>query len=85
MNAKYQSSFGGGRGERISVHWRSFAVFRMALVSPQMTVDETGKMKLVKTQRLRFCMPSIPAKPLAQAKLKCGGFSFSPRSRHLKP
>ena len=30
------------------------------------------------TQRLGFLIASIPAKPLAQAKLKCGGFFIAP-------
>ncbi len=33
-----------------------------------------GEMRVDKTQQLGFLVVSIPAKPLAQAKLKCGGF-----------
>jgi hypothetical protein len=32
------------------------------------------KMAVDKPKRLGFLIASIPAKPLAQAKLKCGGF-----------
>jgi hypothetical protein len=32
------------------------------------------KMRVDETQVLGIVIPSIPAKPLAQAKLKCGGF-----------
>jgi hypothetical protein len=32
------------------------------------------KMAIDKPKRLGFLISSIPAKPLAQAKLKCGGF-----------
>jgi hypothetical protein len=31
-------------------------------------------MRVDKPTRMGFLMASIPAKPLAQAKLKCGGF-----------
>jgi len=33
-----------------------------------------GKMTVDKPKRMGFLITSIPAKPLAQAKLKCGGF-----------
>jgi hypothetical protein len=33
-----------------------------------------GKKRVDKPMRMGFLMNSIPAKPLAQAKLKCGGF-----------
>jgi hypothetical protein len=33
-----------------------------------------GKMTVDKPKRMGFLIASIPAKPLAQAKLKCGGF-----------
>jgi hypothetical protein len=39
-----------------------------------------GKMTVDKPKRMGFLIASIPAKPLAQAKLKCGGFLL-PRLR----
>jgi hypothetical protein len=37
-------------------------------------MNYAAKMKVDKTQQLGFLIVNIPAKPLAQAKLKCGGF-----------
>jgi hypothetical protein len=37
-------------------------------------MKNADKMRVDETQLLGFPIASIPAKPLAQAKLKCGGF-----------
>jgi hypothetical protein len=37
-------------------------------------MNNAGKMTVDKPKRMGFLIASIPAKPLAQAKLKCGGF-----------
>ena len=37
-------------------------------------MNHAGKMRVDETQLLGIVISSIPAKPLAQAKLKCGGF-----------
>ncbi len=37
-------------------------------------MKNADKMRVDETQLLRIVIFSIPAKPLAQAKLKCGGF-----------
>ena len=37
-----------------------------------------GKMRVDKIKEMGFLIASIPAKPLAQAKLKCGGFFIAP-------
>jgi hypothetical protein len=37
-------------------------------------MQNTDKMRVDETQLLGIVITSIPAKPLAQAKLKCGGF-----------
>jgi hypothetical protein len=41
-------------------------------------MNKTGEKCVDKTQQLGFLIASIPAKPLAQAKLKCGGFFIAP-------
>ncbi|MGA2179664.1 MAG: hypothetical protein ABSH15_08800 [Verrucomicrobiota bacterium] len=41
-------------------------------------MNKTDKKRVDKTQLLGFLIASIPAKPLAQAKLKCGGFFIAP-------
>lgn len=38
------------------------------------TMQRVGKTCIDEPKRLGMVFPSIPAKPLAQAKLKCGGF-----------
>jgi hypothetical protein len=37
-------------------------------------MQNADKMRVDETQLLGIVVTSIPAKPLAQAKLKCGGF-----------
>jgi hypothetical protein len=37
-------------------------------------MKNAAKMRVDETQLLGIVVSSIPAKPLAQAKLKCGGF-----------
>jgi hypothetical protein len=37
-------------------------------------MKNAGKMTVDKPKRMGFLITSIPAKPLVQAKLKCGGF-----------
>jgi hypothetical protein len=41
-------------------------------------MNKTGKKGVDKPKRLGLLVSSIPAKPLAQAKLKCGGFFIAP-------
>ena len=41
-------------------------------------MNKIGKKCVDKPKRLGLFVSSIPAKPLAQAKLKCGGFFIAP-------
>jgi hypothetical protein len=41
-------------------------------------MKNVGKMGVDKPKQMGFLITSIPAKPLAQAKLKCGGFFIAP-------
>jgi hypothetical protein len=41
-------------------------------------MNKIGKKCVDKPKRLGLLVSSIPAKPLAQAKLKCGGFFIAP-------